>query len=148
MEGTPYSLELGMWTSPFGVPCNPPPWGELSAIDMDTGEYLWRRPLGQVAFGPFNLFKTFASWGSPTVGGPIVTAGGLVFIAATMDSTFRAFDVGTGQELWSAKLPVPGMAVPMTYEAGGRQYVVIAAGGSALIGTALSDHLIAYTLPE
>jgi len=148
MEGTPYGLEISMWTSPFGVPCNPPPWGELSAIDMDTGEYLWRRPLGQVAFGPFNLFKTFESWGSPTVGGPIVTAGGLIFIAATMDSTFRAFDVGTGQELWSAKLPVPGMAVPMTYEAGGRQYVVIAAGGSTLIGTALSDHLIAYTLPK
>jgi quinoprotein glucose dehydrogenase len=148
MEGTPYGLEISMWTSPFGVPCNPPPWGELSAIDMDTGEYLWRQPLGQVSFGPFGLFKTFKSWGSPTVGGPIVTAGGLIFIAATMDSTFRALDIGTGQELWSANLPAPGMAVPMTYEAGGRQYVVIAAGGSTLVGTALSDHLIAYALPE
>jgi quinoprotein glucose dehydrogenase len=148
MEGTPYRLELGMWISPFEVPCNPPPWGELSAIDMDTGEYLWRQPLGQVSFGPFNLIKTPKSWGSPTVGGPIVTGGGLIFIAATMDSTFRALDVGTGQELWSAQLPAPGMAVPMTYETGGRQYVVIAAGGSTLVGTALSDHLIAYALPE
>jgi len=148
MEGTPYRFELGMWTSPFGVPCNPPPWGELSAIDMDTGEYVWRRPLGQVPFGPFNLFNSFESWGSPMVGGPIVTGGGLVFIAATMDSIFRALDINTGEELWSAKLPAPGMAVPMTYEAGGRQYVVIAAGGNTLIGSALSDHLIAYALPE
>jgi quinoprotein glucose dehydrogenase len=82
------------------------------------------------------------------VGGPIVTGGGLVFIAATMDNNFRALDIGTGEELWSAKLPAPGMAVPMTYEAGGRQYVVIAAGGNTLIGSALSDHLIAYVLPE
>ncbi|MCP4925177.1 MAG: pyrroloquinoline quinone-dependent dehydrogenase [Gammaproteobacteria bacterium] len=148
MEETPYSLEIGMWNSPFGVPCNSPPWGEISAIDMDTGEYLWRQPLGQVSFGPFNLFKTFKSWGSPTVGGPIVTGGGLIFIAATMDNLIRALDIDTGQELWSAKLPAPGMAVPMTYEAGGRQYVVIAAGGSTLIGTALSDHLIAYALRE
>lgn len=148
MGGTPYSFELGMWASPFGVPCNPPPWGEISAIDMDTGEYVWRRPLGKVPFGPFNLFNSPESWGSPMVGGPIVTGGGLVFIAATMDSIFRALDINTGEELWSAKLPAPGMAVPMTYEAGGRQYVVIAAGGNTLIGSALSDHLIAYALPE
>ena len=148
MAGTPYSLEINMWNSPFGVPCNPPPWGELSAINMDTGDYLWRRPLGQVSFGPFNLLKSPKSWGSPMVGGPIVTAGGLIFIAATMDSTLHALDVDTGEELWSADLPVPGMAVPMTYEAGGRQFVVIAAGGSTLVGTALSDQLIAYALPK
>ena len=82
------------------------------------------------------------------VGGPIVTAGGVIFIAATMDSTLHALDVDTGEELWSADLPVPGMAVPMTYETGGRQYVVIAAGGSTLVGTALSDQLIAYALPK
>lgn len=148
MAGTPYRLEISMWNSPFGVPCNPPPWGELSAINMDTGEFLWRRPLGQVSFGPFNLLKTPKSWGSPMVGGPIVTAGGVIFIAATMDSTLHALDVDTGEELWSADLPVPGMAVPMTYETGGRQYVVIAAGGSTLVGTALSDQLIAYALPK
>jgi quinoprotein glucose dehydrogenase len=118
----------------------------LLAIDGPTGEVIWRYQI--VRHDLFGLLKTFKSWGSPTVGGPIVTAGGLIFIAATMDSTFRALDIGTGQELWSANLPAPGMAVPMTYEAGGRQYVVIAAGGSTLVGTALSDHLIAYALPE
>jgi quinoprotein glucose dehydrogenase len=148
MEGTPYRIEGSPWLSPFGVPCNPPPWGELSAIDMDSGEYLWRRPLGQVSAGPFGLFKSPKAWGSPIVAGPIVTGGGLIFMAGTMDSIFRALDVDTGEELWSAKLPVPGMAVPMTYEAGGRQYVVIAAGGNVVVGTAVSDHLLAYVLPE
>jgi quinoprotein glucose dehydrogenase len=148
LDGTPYRLEGSIWLSPWGIPCNPPPWGEISAIDMNTGEYLWRRPLGQVAFGPFNLFKTPESWGSPIVGGPIVTGGRLIFVAGAMDSTLRALDVDTGRELWSAELPVPGMAVPMTYEVGGRQYVVIAAGGNVAAGTAVSDQLLAYALPR
>ncbi len=147
MEGTPYYLLLGRWLSPFGVPCNPPPWGELVAIDLDTGDQAWRRPVGQVPFGPFKLLKSPAAWGSPIVGGPMLTGGGLIFMAATFDPVLRAYDTDTGKELWSTPLPVPAMAVPMTYEYEGRQYVLIAAGGSILAGTELSDQLLAFALP-
>ncbi len=150
MIGTPYRVEGYRWLSPFGAPCSRPPWGELTAMNLATGETAWRIPLGQVAVGPFGLFKTPKAWGSPNIGGPMITAGGLVFIAATMDSRFRAFDVETGTELWRAQLPAPGMAVPMTYEAGPdkRQFIVIAAGGNALAGTKLSDTLLAFALPS
>ncbi|MDX2222591.1 MAG: pyrroloquinoline quinone-dependent dehydrogenase [Rhodospirillaceae bacterium] len=147
MEGTPYFVFGRRWLSPFGVPCNPPPWGELIAIDLDEGAHLWRRTVGQVPFGPGKILKSPAAWGSPVVGGPMLTAGGLIFMAATMDPVFRAYDIDTGAQVWSAPLPVPGMAVPMTYEIDGKQYVVIAAGGSALAGTALGDRLVAFALP-
>jgi len=88
-----------------------------------------------------------AGWGSPNVGGPISTAGGVTFIGATMDSKLRAIETATGKELWSVELPVPGMAVPMTYAVNGRQYVVIAAGGNAQVGTKIGDYLIAFALP-
>jgi quinoprotein glucose dehydrogenase len=150
MIGTPYRLEGSRWLSPWGVPCNAPPWGELTAMDLASGETKWRIPLGQVSVGPFGLFKTPKAWGSPNIGGPIITAGGLIFIAATMDSRFRALDVETGRELWHADLPAPGMAVPMTYEAGpeARQFIVIAAGGNALPDTKLSDTLVAFWLRQ
>ena len=148
MEGTPYYLLLGRWLAPFGVPCNPPPWGERVAIDLDSGDQAWRRPVGQVPFGPFNILKSPAAWGSPIVGGPMITAGGLIFMAATFDPVFRAFDIDTGKELWSTPLPSPAMAVPMTYEFEGQQYVVIAAGGSILAETELSDEMFAFALPS
>lgn len=148
MEGTPYFVYGERWLSPFGVPCNAPPWGELVAIDMNSGDEAWRHPVGQVPFGPWKILKSPAAWGSPIMGGPMITAGGLVFMAGTTDSVIRAFDIDTGKELWSASLPVPGIAVPMTYEMDGRQYVVIASGGSVQIGTDLSDQLLAFALPE
>jgi quinoprotein glucose dehydrogenase len=150
MIGTPYRVEGSRWLSPLGVPCNAPPWGELTAMNLATGATEWRIPLGQVSFGPFDLFKTPKAWGSPNIGGPIVTAGGLVFIAATMDSRFRALDIETGEELWRTNLPAPGMAVPMTYAAGAdqRQFIVVAAGGNALAGTKLHDAIIAFALPQ
>ncbi|MEE8308324.1 MAG: pyrroloquinoline quinone-dependent dehydrogenase [Gammaproteobacteria bacterium] len=150
MIGTPYRVDGYHWLSPWGVPCVPPPWGELTAIDLGSGETRWRIPLGQVSVGPFGLFKTPRAWGSPNVGGPMTTAGGLVFIGATMDSRFRAFDVDTGEELWRAGLPAPGMAVPMTYTAGpdATQFVVIAAGGNGLTGAKLSDAIVAFALPK
>jgi len=86
--------------------------------------------------------------GTPVAGGPIITAGGLVFVASTLDRLFRAFDLETGAELWQAELPANGNATPMTYKADGRQFVVLAAGGHTLYGPELSDHLIAYALPK
>ncbi len=148
MAGTPYRIESERWLSPWGAPCVPPPWGEITAIDLGSGETKWRHPLGQVSVGPYKLFKAPAAWGSPNIGGPIVTGGGVAFIAATMDSMIRAFDIDTGRELWRDKLPAPGMAVPMTYTAGERQYVVIAAGGNTLPATRLDDAIVAYALPR
>ncbi len=145
--GTPYRVEGEVWISPSGFPCTPPPWGTLSAIDMDSGELRWQMPLGRLRAMGITLPAAFG-WGSPSVGGPIVTSGGLVFVASTLDHNLRALDVETGEELWSGSLPAPGMTVPITYRAGGRQFVVIAAGGNARAGTAQSDALVAFALPD
>ncbi|MDE0128137.1 MAG: pyrroloquinoline quinone-dependent dehydrogenase [Gammaproteobacteria bacterium] len=147
LSGTPYRVEGEVWISPSGFPCTPPPWGTLSAIDMDSGELRWQVPLGRLRAMGITLPSAFG-WGSPSVGGPIVTAGGLVFVASTLDHNLRALDVETGEELWSGALPAPGMTVPITYRAGGRQYVVIAAGGNARAGTAQSDAVVAFALPD
>jgi quinoprotein glucose dehydrogenase len=138
--GTPYAAERKLLTSPLGIPCNAPPWSTLSAVDLDQGTIKWQVPLGSMALG---LIR-----GLPALGGPIITAGGLVFIAAARDQYLRAFDIDTGAELWRAKLPAGGQATPMTYMADGRQFVVIAAGGNARFGSKLGDAIVAYTLPR
>ena len=112
---------------PDGYPAIAPPWGTLTAIDLNTGEHAWKRPLGEY---PELAAKGMKDTGSENYGGPMVTAGGLVFIAATnFDRKFRAFDKTTGELLWETVLPLSGNATPSTYEADGRQFVVVPAGG-------------------
>ena len=132
------------WKDPEGYPAIKPPWGTLSAIDLNTGEYRWRVPLGEF---PALTARGLAPTGTELYGGPIVTAGGLVFIAAAQDEKFRAFDKATGKLLWEAKLPAAGYATPSTYVVGGRQFVVIAAGGGKL-GSKSSDTYVAFALPR
>ncbi len=143
-HGTPYGMSRQTFRSPQGLPCLAPPWGELIAVDLTTGTIRWRVPLGDSVK---LAGKTIPVAGTPNLGGPIVTAGGLIFIGAAMDDTFRAFDVDTGKELWNAELPAGGQATPMTYQKNGKQYVVIAAGGHGKLGTTLGDSLVAFTLP-
>ncbi|MBC7894785.1 MAG: pyrroloquinoline quinone-dependent dehydrogenase [Cytophagaceae bacterium] len=146
-RGTPYGMLRTFLLAPSGLPCNPPPWGVLTAVDLGTGHVKWERPLGsmpQVAGSPDG-----ALWGSVNLGGALLTGGGLVFVGATLDQKIRAFDVETGAELWAADLPAAGMATPMTYtDAAGEQYVVIAAGGHDRLPIKRSDHLIAWKLPR
>lgn len=148
--GAPFGMKRQVVLSPFGVPCNPPPWGQLHAIDMHNGHQLWAVPLGTtqdiMPFSQYVLGKT----GTPNLGGPMVTAGGLVFIGATMDNYLRAFDAKTGREVWKGRLPAGATATPMTYVWKGRQYVVIAVGGHTKLGNRTSgdDMLIAFALPS
>jgi quinoprotein glucose dehydrogenase len=146
--GTPFAMKREVITSPLGLPCNPPPWGMLHAIDMHDGHIFWEVPLGTTEdLLPFSQYFT-GKTGTPNLGGPIVTAGGLVFIGAAMDNYLRAFDARTGKELWRGRLPAGGQATPMTYVWKGRQYVVIAAGGHAKLDTKRGDSVVAFALPQ
>jgi quinoprotein glucose dehydrogenase len=126
-----------------GYPAVKPPWGTLNAIDLVRGKALWRVPLGEY---PELTRRGIPPTGTENYGGPVVTAGGLVFIAASRDEMFHAFDKRTGRLLWQARLPAGGYATPSTYEVGGRQYVVVAAGGGKM-GTRSGDAYVAFALP-
>ena len=146
MEGAPYGMTRAGVFSPLGLPCSAPPWGVLAGVDLDSGEIVWRRTLGTTEdLAPGGLALEF---GTPSFGGPAISAGDLIFIGATMDDYLRALDVETGRELWKGRLPAGGQATPMTYVWEGRQYVVIAAGGHARAGTKMGDHIVAFALPE
>lgn len=146
MQGTPYAVSVELLTSPFGAPCSAPPWGTLTAVDLDAGEILWEVPLGSTrGLAPWPLWL---EWGVPNIGGPIVTAGGLAFIAATPDRYIRAFDLESGETLWRADLPYAAHATPLTYRLGPerRQFLVVAAGGHVL--SEPGDAIVAFALPE
>jgi len=147
-QGAPYAMIRRFLQSPSDLPCGAPPWGTLAAIDMTEGKIRWQVPLGSMQ--DFGGAHAAVPAGSISLGGPIVTAGGLIFIAGTTDSHIRAFDTETGKELWQAELPASGNATPMTYSAGPghKQFVVVAAGGHrAIPEERLGDALVAYTLP-
>ncbi|HVX40226.1 MAG TPA: pyrroloquinoline quinone-dependent dehydrogenase [Gemmatimonadaceae bacterium] len=147
MHGTPYVMRRRFLFSPSKLPCTKPPFGSLVAIDLKTGAKAWEVPLGDLSITHPELSAISKTpLGAPNLGGPIVTAGGLVFVAGTMDNSLRAFDVETGKELWRGTLPAGGRATPMTYEAGGRQYVAIAVGGGDQWGK--NDAIVAFALPR
>jgi len=142
--GVPYtSTGYNRFFDSEGYPAVKPPWGTLNAIDLVRGETVWRVPLGEY---PELTQRGIPLTGTENYGGPVVTAGGLVFIAATRDEKMHAFDKRTGRLLWQAPLPAAGYATPSTYEVGGRQYVVVAAGGGK-IGTRSGDAYVAFALP-
>jgi len=144
--GAPFGMARRFLQAPSGLPCTPPPWGRLTAVDLDSGRIAWQVPLGSMS--------SFASGrvlpaGSVSLGGSITTRGGLVFVAGTLDARLHAFDVDTGRELWSGELPANGNATPMTYKVrpDGPQFVVVAAGGHAKISEAeVGDALVAFAV--
>jgi quinoprotein glucose dehydrogenase len=129
-----------------GIPATKPPWGTLVAVNLRTASLQFEVPLGSM-LDPA-VYPEAEQWGSLSLGGPMTTAAGLIFIGATRDKHLRAFDIETGRLLWKASLPAGAQATPMTYEVGGTQYVLIAAGGHGKLGSTLGDYVIAYTLPR
>jgi hypothetical protein len=139
--------------APDGIPCNPPPWGTLTAIDIESGDVKWERPMGRIA--RLSGLAGSEQWGSPNLGGAMTTAGGIVFAGGAIDSRLHAYDVETGAELWSALLPAGAHASPMTYvSSSGKHYVVVAAGGHRELSAAggpfdkAGDFIVAFALPS
>ena len=149
MYGTPYGVEINPFLSPLGLPCKAPAWGYVAGVDLQRNQVVWKKRIGTIRDSLPHLFPLPPlKIGVPGLGGPISTAGNVMFVAATQDDYLRAFDVSNGHLLWEARLPAGGQATPMTYAAGGRQYVVIMAGGHGSFGTRMGDYLVAYALPD
>ena len=144
-EGAPYGIRLEIAQNWLGMPCWEPPFGELVALDMTTGDVKWRRPVGA---SQQNGFFMPESWGSPTIGGPAVTAGGIIFIGASMDAKVRAYSLESGEQLWSDQLEAPSVSNPAVYEYNGRQYVAFIAGGNTILKDQVGDQIAVYALPE
>jgi len=144
-EGAPYGFHITNFVSPQGIPCWNPPYGTLSAYNLDTGALLWKKPFGEVQQWGFYMPE---SWGSVTIGSPIITKSGVIFIGASMDSRVRAIDLKTGDVLWKSLVDAPAVASPITYSYNGKQYVVFVAGGNAILTPTVSDQVVAYALPN
>ena len=138
-EPSPYGLYRTFLFSPGGTPCNRPPWGTTQAVDLFTGKVIWNVPLGTMVRGQ--------TTGSINLGGPIVTAGGVVFTSATIDPYLHAFDSANGKELWNYRLSASANATPMTYTWKGKQYLLICAGGHGKLGSTQGDYVVAFSLP-
>lgn len=150
-ENTPYGADVRVFFSPLEVPCQQPPYGFLSGVDLLTGRLIWHKPLGTAQdIGPRGVrLGLKIPFGPPSAGGAITTAGGLTFVAASQDAYLRAFDTRSGALLWEGRLPAGGQATPMTYMSdSGRQMVVIAAGGMASFKTRMGDYVVAFALPQ
>jgi quinoprotein glucose dehydrogenase len=142
-RGAPYAMSRRFLLSPSGLPCNPPPFGTLAAVDVASGRIRWQVPLGRLP-----LPGALPEWGSFNLGGPLVTGGGLVFVGAALDPVFRAFDVESGTELWQGALPASARSVPMTFEGrNGKQHVVVSAGGHDPRFGPLDNAVVAFALP-
>lgn len=145
-DGAPYGVFMGPFLGPLKVPCQAPPWGYVAGADLRTGDIAYKHKNGTVHdMTPLPLpFKV----GVPGIGGPMITKGGVAFLGAAVDNYLRAYNLTTGKQLWEARLPAGGQATPMTYALdGGKQYVVMVAGGHGSVGTKPGDYVIAYTLP-
>lgn len=148
MYGVPYGVNISAFLSPLGLPCKQPAWMTVAGVDLGTHQVVWRKRVGTIRDSLPKLMELPAiKAGVPGLGGLISTAGNLVFIGATQDNYVRAFNANNGDLLWEARLPAGGQATPMTYEVGGKQYVVIMAGGHGSFGTKMGDALTAFALP-
>ncbi len=149
MYGAPYGVEIQPFLSPLGLPCKQPAWGFVAGVDLQSHQVVWKKRIGTIRDSLPALFQLPPmKIGVPGLGGVMSTAGNVMFVGATQDNYLRAYDVGNGELLWQARLPAGGQATPMTYEAGGRQYVLIMAGGHGSFGTKMGDSLMAYALPR
>jgi quinoprotein glucose dehydrogenase len=144
-SGTAYGMRRELLLSPWGLPCTAPPWGTLAAVDLRRNRIRWQVMLGSTA-DKSPWFLPTPTLGMPNMGGPMTTAGGIVFIGAATDNYLRAFDIDTGRELWKGRLPAGGQATPMSYTSGNTQYVVIAAGGHGGLETTRGDYVVAFAL--
>ena len=146
IKGADYGLQHGPLMSPSFSPCTAPPWSNLVAVDLEKGEIVWKRPFGlmdRLAPIPFPL-----EFGGPFSGGAIATGGDVVFMGASYDERFRAYDVETGEILWEEQMPFSANATPMTYEVDGKQFVVVSSGGHAWSPLKKGDFIMAFALPE
>jgi len=142
-EGSPYGIELFEWRTSLGLPCWKPPYGTFAAYDLNTGERLYEVPFGLAQQWGFYGLR---SWGSPTLGGPVLTSGGVVLIGASMDDRVRALDAATGQELWSDIVAAPAVSIPAVFTHEGADYVVWAVGGNSILKKRVADQVVAYRL--
>jgi quinoprotein glucose dehydrogenase len=144
-EGAPYGIQLTEWRTALGLPCWAPPYGTFSAYDLNTGERLYEVPFG---LSQYWGFYGFSDWGSPTLGGPVITSGGVVLIGASMDARVRALDAATGEEIWSDLLEAPAVAIPAAFTHEGVDYVVFVAGGNSILKPQVGDQVVAYRLGD